>query len=211
MRLYPRIRVWIPFFSPDDVVSNYFTKGKRGKRSGILHVFSVLKEAVLPSRQKMYWAAQTRGRSPRPGVCPCVCVNVCVDCEGEAGRTMEFCSGGAVWKKLGPKGKKQSGQKSTSCWGRPKLTQAMFVCQRGRETSPRWDLLCSMAPRRVMLDSFYKDLAYLYAGCEINHQKPVHFNFDRSTLHFSVAGCVCYCFCVAHLHWICTRCTDDKS
>ncbi|XP_003975979.1 protein TEX261 [Takifugu rubripes] len=38
----------------DDVVSNYFTKGKRGKRSGILHVFSVLKEAVLPSRQKMY-------------------------------------------------------------------------------------------------------------------------------------------------------------
>lgn len=71
--IYPRIRVWIPFFSLDDVVSNYFTKGKRGKRSGILHVFSVLKEAVLPSRQKMYWAAQTRGRSPRLGVCPCVC------------------------------------------------------------------------------------------------------------------------------------------
>ncbi|XP_015230917.1 protein TEX261 [Cyprinodon tularosa] len=38
----------------DDVVSNYFTKGKRGKRSGILLVFSFLKEAVLPSRQKMY-------------------------------------------------------------------------------------------------------------------------------------------------------------
>ncbi|MBN3313927.1 TX261 protein, partial [Atractosteus spatula] len=38
----------------DDVVSNYFTKGKRGKRSGILVVFSFLKEAVLPSRQKMY-------------------------------------------------------------------------------------------------------------------------------------------------------------
>ncbi|XP_064193914.1 protein TEX261 isoform X1 [Anguilla rostrata] len=38
----------------DDVVSNYFTKGKRGKRSGILNVFSFLKEAVLPSRQKMY-------------------------------------------------------------------------------------------------------------------------------------------------------------
>ncbi|TRY57756.1 hypothetical protein DNTS_012029 [Danionella cerebrum] len=38
----------------DDVVSNYFTKGKRGKRSGILLVFSLLKEAVLPSRQKMY-------------------------------------------------------------------------------------------------------------------------------------------------------------
>lgn len=73
MRFYPRIRVWIPFLSLDDVVSNYFTKGKRGKRSGILHVFSVLKEAVLPSRQKMYWAVQTRGRSPRPGVCPCVC------------------------------------------------------------------------------------------------------------------------------------------
>ncbi|KAK6493665.1 protein TEX261 [Huso huso] len=38
----------------DDVVSNYFTKGKRGKRSGILVIFSFLKEAVLPSRQKMY-------------------------------------------------------------------------------------------------------------------------------------------------------------
>uniref|UniRef100_A0AAR2L6B2 Protein TEX261 n=1 Tax=Pygocentrus nattereri TaxID=42514 RepID=A0AAR2L6B2_PYGNA len=38
----------------DDVVSNYFTKGKRGKRSGILLIFSFLKEAVLPSRQKMY-------------------------------------------------------------------------------------------------------------------------------------------------------------
>uniref|UniRef100_A0AAY4CAB2 Protein TEX261 n=1 Tax=Denticeps clupeoides TaxID=299321 RepID=A0AAY4CAB2_9TELE len=38
----------------DDVVSNYFTKGKRGKRSGILLVFSFFKEAVLPSRQKMY-------------------------------------------------------------------------------------------------------------------------------------------------------------
>ncbi|XP_019713764.1 protein TEX261 [Hippocampus comes] len=33
----------------DDVVSNYFTKGKRGKRSGILLVFSFLKEAVLPT------------------------------------------------------------------------------------------------------------------------------------------------------------------
>lgn len=75
---YPRIRVWIPFFSLDDVVSNYFTKGKRGKRSGILHVFSVLKEAVLPSRQKMYWAAQTRGRSPRLGVCPCVLMYVLI-------------------------------------------------------------------------------------------------------------------------------------
>uniref|UniRef100_A0A3Q2Y9H6 Protein TEX261 n=1 Tax=Hippocampus comes TaxID=109280 RepID=A0A3Q2Y9H6_HIPCM len=30
----------------DDVVSNYFTKGKRGKRSGILLVFSFLKEAI---------------------------------------------------------------------------------------------------------------------------------------------------------------------
>ncbi|XP_020347006.1 protein TEX261 [Oncorhynchus kisutch] len=38
----------------DDVVSSYFTKGKRGKRSGILLIFSFLKEAVLPSRQKMY-------------------------------------------------------------------------------------------------------------------------------------------------------------
>ncbi|NXH31302.1 TX261 protein, partial [Myiagra hebetior] len=38
----------------DDVVSNYFTKGKRGKRSGILLIFSFLKEAVLPSRQKIF-------------------------------------------------------------------------------------------------------------------------------------------------------------
>ncbi|XP_054365753.1 protein TEX261 isoform X1 [Mirounga angustirostris] len=38
----------------DDVVSNYFTKGKRGKRLGILIVFSFIKEAVLPSRQKIY-------------------------------------------------------------------------------------------------------------------------------------------------------------
>lgn len=40
--------------SADDVVSNYFTKGKRGKRLGILVVFSFIKEAILPSRQKMY-------------------------------------------------------------------------------------------------------------------------------------------------------------
>ncbi|XP_078530664.1 protein TEX261 [Lissotriton helveticus] len=38
----------------DDVVSNYFTKGKRGKRSGILLIFSFIKEAILPSRQKMF-------------------------------------------------------------------------------------------------------------------------------------------------------------
>uniref|UniRef100_A0A8C5Q1G3 Protein TEX261 n=1 Tax=Leptobrachium leishanense TaxID=445787 RepID=A0A8C5Q1G3_9ANUR len=38
----------------DDVVSNYFTKGKRGKRSGILVIFSFIKEAIVPSRQKMY-------------------------------------------------------------------------------------------------------------------------------------------------------------
>lgn len=38
----------------DDVVSNYFTKGKRGKRSGILVIFSFLKEAILPTRQKIY-------------------------------------------------------------------------------------------------------------------------------------------------------------
>lgn len=47
-----------PLFS-DDVVSNYFTKGKRGKRSGILLVFSFLKEAVVPSRQKMYWSSNS--------------------------------------------------------------------------------------------------------------------------------------------------------
>lgn len=38
----------------DDVVSNYFTKGKRGKRLGILVVFNFIKEAILPSRQKIY-------------------------------------------------------------------------------------------------------------------------------------------------------------
>lgn len=58
----------------DDVVSNYFTKGKRGKRSGILLVFSFLKEAVLPSRQKMYWAVETRGAASGIGVCVCMCV-----------------------------------------------------------------------------------------------------------------------------------------
>uniref|UniRef100_A0A4W3JIJ4 Protein TEX261 n=1 Tax=Callorhinchus milii TaxID=7868 RepID=A0A4W3JIJ4_CALMI len=38
----------------DDVVSNYFTKGKRSKRSGILIIFTFFKEAILPSRQKIY-------------------------------------------------------------------------------------------------------------------------------------------------------------
>uniref|UniRef100_A0A8C6F887 Protein TEX261 n=1 Tax=Monodon monoceros TaxID=40151 RepID=A0A8C6F887_MONMO len=38
----------------DDVVSNYFTKGKWGKCLGILAVFSFIKEAILPSRQKIY-------------------------------------------------------------------------------------------------------------------------------------------------------------
>ncbi|MBW03311.1 hypothetical protein ESR_37439, partial [Eschrichtius robustus] len=38
----------------DDVVSNYFTKGKRGKFLVILVVFSFIKEAILHSRQKIY-------------------------------------------------------------------------------------------------------------------------------------------------------------
>nr|XP_059859024.1 protein TEX261-like [Delphinus delphis] len=38
----------------DDVVSNHFAKGKRGKRLGILVVFSFIKGAILPSRQKIY-------------------------------------------------------------------------------------------------------------------------------------------------------------
>ncbi|NXV09269.1 TX261 protein, partial [Cettia cetti] len=38
----------------DDVVSNYFTKGKRGKRSGLLQIFSFLREAIVPSRQKIF-------------------------------------------------------------------------------------------------------------------------------------------------------------
>lgn len=62
-------------FLSDDVVSNYFTKGKRGKRSGILLVFSFLKEAVLPSRQKMYWAAQTWGEASE---CLGICFYVCI-------------------------------------------------------------------------------------------------------------------------------------
>ncbi|XP_059998718.1 protein TEX261-like [Lagenorhynchus albirostris] len=37
----------------DDVVSNHFAKGKRGKRLGILVVFSFIKGAILPSRQKI--------------------------------------------------------------------------------------------------------------------------------------------------------------
>uniref|UniRef100_A0A8C5TXA4 Protein TEX261 n=1 Tax=Malurus cyaneus samueli TaxID=2593467 RepID=A0A8C5TXA4_9PASS len=53
----PSTNPMIPIFPPfpaDDVVSNYFTKGKRGKRSGILLIFSFIKEAILPSRQKIY-------------------------------------------------------------------------------------------------------------------------------------------------------------
>ncbi|TKC33229.1 hypothetical protein EI555_013747 [Monodon monoceros] len=38
----------------DDVVSSHFTKGKRGKRLEILVVFSFIKGAILPSRQKIY-------------------------------------------------------------------------------------------------------------------------------------------------------------
>lgn len=50
-----RVRAHLPAcVSTDDVVSNYFTKGKRGKRLGILVVFSFIKEAILPSRQKIY-------------------------------------------------------------------------------------------------------------------------------------------------------------
>lgn len=38
----------------DDVVSNYFTQGKRSQRSGLLRVFGLLRDAVLPRRQKIY-------------------------------------------------------------------------------------------------------------------------------------------------------------
>lgn len=38
----------------DDVVSNYFTQGKRSQRSGLLRVFALLRDAVLPRRQKIY-------------------------------------------------------------------------------------------------------------------------------------------------------------
>ncbi|TKC36887.1 hypothetical protein EI555_016666 [Monodon monoceros] len=56
LQTFPFIMLTSPNFilSCDDVVSNYFTKGKRGKRLGILVVFSFIKEAILPSRQKMY-------------------------------------------------------------------------------------------------------------------------------------------------------------
>uniref|UniRef100_A0A669PIP3 Protein TEX261 n=1 Tax=Phasianus colchicus TaxID=9054 RepID=A0A669PIP3_PHACC len=39
---------------PGDVLSNYFTQGKRSQRSGLLLVFSLLRDAVLPRRQKIY-------------------------------------------------------------------------------------------------------------------------------------------------------------
>lgn len=51
MRMHAHLPAYV---SADDVVSNYFTKGKRGKRLGILVVFSFIKEAILPSRQKIY-------------------------------------------------------------------------------------------------------------------------------------------------------------
>ncbi|ERE66842.1 Transmembrane adaptor Erv26 containing protein [Cricetulus griseus] len=56
LQTFPFIMLTSPNFilSCDDVVSNYFTKGKRGKRLGILVVFSFIKEAILPSRQKIY-------------------------------------------------------------------------------------------------------------------------------------------------------------
>eukprot|EP00069_Balaena_mysticetus_P002425 bmy_04152T0 len=44
----------LPMQPGDDMVSNYFTKGKRGKCLVILVVFSFIKEAILPSRQKIY-------------------------------------------------------------------------------------------------------------------------------------------------------------
>lgn len=90
---------------PDDVVSNYFTKGKRGKRSGILLIFSFLKEAVLPSRQKMYWRAQTRrcslGGERRARVWRSRTTS------GKAGRTVE---GFYFWIKL----KQSSGQNKSA-------------------------------------------------------------------------------------------------
>lgn len=194
------------------MVSNYFTKGKRGKRSGILHVFSILKEAVLPSRQKMYWAAQTegwggnrgRGAAPSFGVTVCVLMYV-LNCEGgcrkDYGILFWRCGLKRNWGQMGKK--QEKGREEHFLLGKPKFTQAIFVCQCQPEASPRWDLMCIMAPG-VMLDSFLcipiQDLAYLYAGCEIHHQKLVYFNFDGSVLHPSVTNSICYYFCIAHLH-----------
>ncbi|KAF3837187.1 hypothetical protein F7725_004651 [Dissostichus mawsoni] len=80
----------------DDVVSNYFTKGKRGKRSGILVVFSVLKEAVLPSRQKINvrapalqpsaWPPLSRGRCSAPGGILCAGPPQCPLAQSTVGR-----------------------------------------------------------------------------------------------------------------------------
>uniref|UniRef100_A0A8C4QYB7 Protein TEX261 n=1 Tax=Eptatretus burgeri TaxID=7764 RepID=A0A8C4QYB7_EPTBU len=40
--------------SDNDVVSNYFTSGKKANRSGLLACFRLVKESILPSRQKIY-------------------------------------------------------------------------------------------------------------------------------------------------------------
>lgn len=141
------------------MVSNYFTKGKRGKRSGILHVFSILKEAVLPSRQKMYWAAQTEGggMQPRASGCVTVCVLMYVlNCEGGCRKDYGILFWRCGLKETGAKWarSKKKGREEHFLLGEPKFTQAIFVCQCQPEASPRWDLMCSMAPG-VMLDSFF--------------------------------------------------------
>lgn len=122
--------VTVCVFLSDDVVSNYFTKGKRGKRSGILLVFSFLKEAVLPSRQKMYWAAQTWGEaSACLGICFYVCI--CWRVRQEGLRKLVFWMG-LKWHggQCGGRAHRGDGPRSRAelPLGRvQKFTQAMFV------------------------------------------------------------------------------------
>lgn len=112
-------------------MSNYFTKGKRGKRSGILLVFSFLKEAVLPSRQKMYWAAWTWVK-PR-GVWGFVFyVSNCWGVRQEGLRKLVFWMG-LKWHggQCGGRAHKGDGPRSRAELpiGRAReFTQAMFVC-----------------------------------------------------------------------------------
>ncbi|KAI8490292.1 hypothetical protein Bbelb_320300 [Branchiostoma belcheri] len=42
------------FDNKDDVVTSYFTKGRRSKRSGLLSLFEYAKDSVLPTRAKTF-------------------------------------------------------------------------------------------------------------------------------------------------------------
>lgn len=123
------------------------------------------------------------GAAPSLGVCHGVCHKICVDCEGEAERTMEFCSGDVAWKKLGPKGKEQRGQNSTSCCGSPSLHRPCLSASVNQRPHPGE----SSSLASVMSDSFFYTIWHIYMqAVKFHHQKLVHFNFDRSVVHLSV-------------------------